>query len=906
MRCTLFAVAGAAACIAGSAGAQGVALSRNAPGDFELATGRTATIAFSVRNTTSSPLLVAPVIRAPSGWTVVAGAVSFAIGASGQDLWIVGLSIPQSAAAGRYRVDLALESPAGVVRDSLHVIVGRSRGLETYVSARPAYTLKAGSYSAQFSVRNTGNGPARVRLYAHSAQGVAKLATPAVVAIAPGSVAPVDVKVALSGNEDRASDDVLDLRVVDEVDTTITAESSVKVAIVAKPQRFAGRYHSINALLRGRLVGKGTGVAPFEISGGGRLHENSGALVDFYCRGPVSGYSSVGERNECRGSLRGDNYSLRIGDYAYSISSLSTTGEPGIGAAVDLSRAGIRGGAFGQRFRWNPVGGTELGAYVALQSSPRSPNRLALNFVTRSLAPVAGNVATLDASLGFGPLGVLSAEYAASRGDSRTGRAGSVRVSRDSERARYEAGYQSASPAFAGLQRGTAYRFLSGSVDPVRLVSLHASLNDYDATRRLAAVGSPNEHLTSGLAGATFFQRFTVDAVAMNRSRAGGVGGRVTHRGVRVSAAQQLGFITLAGDVERGLARDDILATQQGYSRFTFSPRISLGGQGLGFYYSFDDGRSAIGESGGAVAIGAGGSLRLPGGTNLSFNALRVRPRVPGDVYRLQLDARGSHTLANGHTLGARVHLLNGIAPSLERQRGNTVFFEYGLPLRVPVAAVKTAGRVEGRVVDAVTGRGIPSALVALGGKAALTNANGQVRFWGLEPGEHPLLVGDDRTASGSVLSGDSRVTVKAEMRAVARFEVALTPGARVTASVRRFVAARVDISGAGADSLADAGAMEHVMVRLAGARDTLYQVTAQDGVADFGDVAPGTWTMSVMDAELGEFEELKPAALDLGLAAGGRSRTEFRIVPASRKVRILDDSGDAQSETLVVRRLQN
>src|SRR6185503_18831073 len=123
--------------------------------------------------------------------------------------------------------------------------------------------------------------------------------------------------------------------------------------------------------------------------------------------------------------------------------------------------------------------------------------------------------------------------------------------------------------------------------------------------------------------------------------------------------------------------------------------------------------------------------------------------------------------------------------------------------------------------------------------------------------------------------------------RRAATFAVALAQGARVRASVRQSAFSAGEATSE-RDSLVDAGAFESAVVALQGARDTIYQSSDGDGRVDFGVVAPGTWTMRVVAADLPAYYSLDVEQYQLLVHAGEKRTMEFRVIPKRRSVKLI------------------
>ena len=189
------------------------------------------------------------------------------------------------------------------------------------------------------------------------------------------------------------------------------------------------------------------------------------------------------------------------------------------------------------------------------------------------------------------------------------------------------------------------------------------------------------------------------------------------------------------------------------------------------------------------------------------------------------------------------------------------------MPLRLPISRLRTPGRVRGRVVDAVTGTGVPGALVRLGPQVAITDRDGEVGFGGVPVGEHRLSMSQETSFADAVFVDDPTVRVDSTQPAPTTFRLAIARGARVNIAARRYTAQRTGIAGT-PDSLVDAGPLANATLVLTGGRDTLYRTTTEKGTATFTDVPPGHSVIAIT-GDAPAFHRFEPHRATRRLEAG-------------------------------------
>jgi hypothetical protein len=288
------------------------------------------------------------------------------------------------------------------------------------------------------------------------------------------------------------------------------------------------------------------------------------------------------------------------------------------------------------------------------------------------------------------------------------------------------------------------------------------------------------------------------------------------------------------------------------------------------------------------MAFGVDAQLQITRTTRFSVSGTDTRTFAPDGGYTYG-DVRLSQLLPMGGELSARVRL--GGRDVHEAAIGQKLaYLEYSTPLQLPTGPTRSPGRVQGRVVDRQTGRGVEGALVRLGPQAAITDGDGRVEFAGLPAGAYRVSLAQQLSSGSTVFSGNPDVEVDNVSRAPTRFAVAIEPAGRISGLVRRMVLARTGIGGA-PDSLADGGPMQGIGVVLAGVRDTLYRTTDLAGGFEFTDVPSGSWTLIVV-GEVPDQTQWEVEKVPVALKSGGQERVAFRLVPRRRRVRIVSGDG--------------
>ena len=367
---------------------------------------------------------------------------------------------------------------------------------------------------------------------------------------------------------------------------------------------------------------------------------------------------------------------------------------------------------------------------------------------------------------------------------------------------------------------------------------------------------------------------------------------RGTQRGLRATGAYAMGALTVSGGVERGRVEDNRTPTAHDYTLLSLSLSADVGSRlAISVFGAHNEGENLTGAGNGVVNAGASLHAQLPFSLTFSLASSAQRATLgvlnSSGAWFSQSDARLDYRFSNGSSLGIRERVWQN--PTLQGSfNANAMYLEYRTPLRIPVGPLRSRGRVVGRVTRAETGAPLGGVAVRLGDYAAVTDRDGRATFQGLDPALYHVMLDATGPAAGAVLSGNVTVDLRESPERLSEFSVAVSRGARVGVLLRRLVRAAGTI-GVHSDSLVSAGGLANVLVTLAGARDTIYRSSDEQGRVDFGAVTPGAWTLVVRPADLPEHSVLDVERVAVILAAGEQRVIEFRIVPQRRAVTFIE-----------------
>jgi hypothetical protein len=848
----------------------------------------TITAAFLVANRREDSVTVRTRLELPPEWSVLTTIDTLRAGPQSSELLILGIIVPSRTLAGAYPVRVWVTSasdPEGTV-DSVIVLVPERIGTDVTLLDRPGYVVSGRAYESGFQVRNRGNRTATISLTVRSSVGAVSLSD-SVLRLAPNESREVRARVRTPEGMNAAIDDVVEVVATHKEGPAVEpVRGSSRVTIVPEPSRTIEHFLRIPARVNLRAA-TADGVSPLEVFGQGLIRDRGDARLDFLFRGPSGAASAFGERDEYRVELRAPAWRVRAGDHMFAVSSLTAAGQPGFGFGADGDRGIFSAGAYSQQFRRVPERGDEVGAFIGVR--PAEGSSLAINVVNRSGGSLPGAIGSASALLERWNL-TSELEYARSRRSDAEGDARTARLSGMTRLGSFDLGHSFADTAFSGSQRGGEHNYVTAHSQPVGAVTfgLNGSRHRTDLSR---TTGVPYEELLRTAAiSATFFQKVTVEGGNVGRETiVSGAREAGEQWGIRSRADHDFMFGSLMLEIERG--RGESSAASRWYSDVSLGARRPFRWGHASLYTQRYTGGGITKGAAGSVTLGGDAAIRVLRSMHATVIAYSTRQDLPNAQWHSQVDALLSRGVRNGAIVTLRARLLGGGTRAVSQQ--SVVYLEYGMPLRLPVAPLRTPGRVTGRVIDAASGHGVAGALVRLGPQVAITDRNGEVSFGGVPGGQHRLSMSQETSFANAVFVGDPTLVVDSARVRPTTFSLAIARSARVDVDVRRFTATRT--TGAGSDSLREAGAVSNATLVLAGERDTLYRTSNEDGRAVFTDIPPGRWSLFIR-GDMPAFTRFEPDRLELSLEPGEQEKVGFRLVPRRREIQVIGDGQELRA----------
>jgi hypothetical protein len=862
------------------------------PAAVEAAPGGPATLVFRLTNASGRTLTVSGQAVLPAGWRAVASDLPTPLAAGAGETRPVGFTVPAGARPGAYVVRYTASAEGFASADSAVVRVREIRALEVRAGAAPRFAVAGDAYTASFSVRNRGNAAARVRLSATGSRGSAARPDVADVLLGPGEERPVRVTVTpAAGPADGAAViDRVELRASSIADTSVRAAATTRVQVVAHAASgVQDRFHRLPVEVRlrtGDAGGQGTTAIP-SISGAGTLSAGGGTRVDFLARPRDPRPSLLADPGEYRLGITGRGFDVRLGDGIYALSRLTEPGRSAFGAGGSIAAGPLVASAFTARPRNGFAGATETGGFAGLRFGPVT--RLGVGYLQRT-GRDSGAVTTARATVV--PVRGTTLDAEAGRSVDGNGTATSLEAYGSRPRISFSVRHLRADSAYPGPQRGVSEDWGSLTLRPVGAFHLGASIGRRTGGENVYGELLPILFRTPRLVRSArgeigYGGLLTLEM--LDEQRAGGRLGAEYDRESRTMAASSTlrhGRSWLQPRVELGTVTDRATGETSPARRLSLRAGAAAGAASVSASVErFQGTVLETGEVRDGVSASVDAQARLATGTGVRVSASGTR--APGAFVPEAgaVEVGVDQALPFGHRIEARARVAGGSTTGAPR----TAFtVDYVVPVGVPVARLRDAGEVSGRLFDAETGQGLAGVPVRLGDRVVATDRRGRWSFGGVTPGTYYLEV--DRLTAGvdrvtqrpmplkvTVVGGEAR-----------REEVGMVRGARVDGSVHVYDFAPGAEGPGDGRPLVDAGALGGVTIELSREGETQRRVSDASGAFALTGLAPGRWRLSIDAADLPPHHYAEADTQGVHLAPGETREVRIRIVPRFRPVQIV------------------
>jgi len=847
---------------------------------------------FTVENVSRMPIEVESRVVLPPGWQPVMPPAPYTLAPGESALKLVSFTIPEGASGGNYPVRFE-------ARDRHRPGVGDGYGIEVEVAASmhlqvvmlelPDFAISGDVIDAAVLLRNAGNVRAAVTFKVDGRSISSVTPEEGTVLLEPAETRRVELAVAL-GKVTR--------RTMGRITFTATADESSSAvgsgAIQIEPRaRAFDALRTLDSRVEARFVGRDAPLsnsAGFQpaIWGGGILSEERADTLRYHFRGPdrrASGTFGAAEEYWVR--YDNQEFVAGAGDLTYGLTPLTEPGRLGRGAFVGVERDRWGMNAYGMRDEFGNGQADQIGFGAQWRLQPAGT--LGLNLLRRGEPGERGEdiwtmrVQSFDSS-DFN----LDLELARSFDGETRGGAWRFGLRDDRRAVRYYALGWSADSGFKGPLRDKLYlstgfdypnpgslgirgylRIQDWNLTPLEEIEpdLRSRNTLYDRMRSAPTDREASLGVSHAL-GAN--ANGTLDLVY--RDRAGNTSG--TQSANRESRSWRAGLnrswrnLSLTYSLERGVGRESDVAEPFDTSLQILSGSLRVGQfQTYGVYWMRDENSELDERDPRRESSGFSASYGGVGKWSMNFNAQRSRSRFgPAAIYDIAIVRQAER--------GGRLALY---ARQLEGRFARTDFsVSYSVPFAMPVMRRSDVATLRGRVFDSETAGGLENVRLRVDGTVVETNARGEFRFPAVSVGAHQIVL-ENGTEVSQVPADNSPLSVTVSRKDTQSVMIAMVRSGTIGVLVTLHAA----------DSQSSRGA-PGVLMSFRNGETILRRLTDATGRVRLGGLAPGRWTVSLVEETLPAGFQSAGNDLELVLAPGGSVSAEIPLTPERREMRML------------------
>ncbi|MBN2049922.1 MAG: carboxypeptidase regulatory-like domain-containing protein, partial [Spirochaetales bacterium] len=218
------------------------------------------------------------------------------------------------------------------------------------------------------------------------------------------------------------------------------------------------------------------------------------------------------------------------------------------------------------------------------------------------------------------------------------------------------------------------------------------------------------------------------------------------------------------------------------------------------------------------------------------------------------------------------------------------VTITFSTPFPIPVSVKRNIGRIEGKILDAVSGKPAQDIVLRLGDAVAATDPFGRYSFHSLPPGLHRLYV-DPASLPADYIAMEKMPLEVTVSDTTTEKDIRITRAAGITG---RIVLFRFDrnyrwLGGDQGAAYIDPTGMPGVLLTAAGPAGIRRALSGDDGNFSFPPLVPGEWKLTVPEGALPEGHFLAKGEFDLVLEPGQQEDIIIKIFPKVRQIRFID-----------------
>jgi hypothetical protein len=416
--------------------------------------GGVSTLVYRVSTRTPGLRSLVASLSLPAGWITIGDALPLDLVGPGSAVGFLSVRVPASTIAGGYPLELAVQDAdrlSAGTSETVTVVIETAYGLELSIPAPTQYVRAGDDVTTSVVLRNLGNSPVSVWLDVTGPPEARARLDSTRVRLAPTSSRTLVLTMTTDERINREELYETYIRAEAEGNTRSFVSASLRIHVIPLFARSEGRATIEPVQITLQSVGD-------ERGSGGQL----GASSSFAALGGTLDFDMLvanrrdmpifGSRDTYRMAYSNEQFALRLGDQVQFLSPLTSTGDYGAGAGMELNRGRLFVKSFAQRTRHMLPAQSVAGGSLGLRAGK---SKLTVNALNR-VGAYAGTVVSARGEFSpFSPKHTMDLECGLDSGADFGDPSCSVDVVGRTSGLSYSGRLLDTSPTYPGTRSGT-------------------------------------------------------------------------------------------------------------------------------------------------------------------------------------------------------------------------------------------------------------------------------------------------------------------------------------------------------------------------------------------------------------------------------------------------------------------
>lgn len=889
------------------------------------------TTAFRVTNLSSLEQEFEAEIDLPEGWKLITREFPFSLSPNQTEITLISFHVPSYALAGKYTLTYRVHSRDNPSLSDLYtftVIVLTVRKLDIQVIKKTDYAIAGEKYSILYQVKNRSNQTELFRIAISNHDDLKLFMDRFEYSLKPGESTQISVNIQSDENIKRQIKQVIFAELISKTTEEIMASVSSKVIIIPRniKRSLPYRYYPIQTSLKAFRTFNMEDKYGFQldVKGEGTLDEKKEKNLEFHLRGPSAyGKSVLGRYDEYNAHYYTDKYSIKLGDFRYSLSQLTEHSRYGRGIQGSINLNNFKVGGYFEKSRWMFGPTREIAGFVDYYLN--DDNYIGINYLNKKDDKQINDIYSVEGNVKIFKDTDIQLEGSVSNKNGKTEYARLFSLSGLEKGYAYSLRYIYATRNFPGYYRDTKYIIANLSVPIISNLRLSGRIQDQkrnfdlDTTRYSAPY---TKQYTFGL-NYNLKSNFRFSVLMRQRSSEDRLPARLfdyEEDGFVLQLDSRLKYVGFSFYTNWGETYNKITQKSAEMVRYRFSSSLYLNKwQRYSFYAMYD--KSSIYRIGNSKRWILGMDCNIHFSDKFYFS-LRYKTNSSTEEYytnRDLLEGYLRYRLPNDHriSLQCRQTLLKN---SIDKKE-TAFLLNYQAPFNVPIGLKKYVGSVSGKVYNMETGDPLKNIIIRLNNFSVVTDDNGKFIFPALNPGKYLLSVDKASIGLDKITVPDTPISLEVLPKEEKELTINIVKGAILSGQINIYKYVSADDSslkkqiiieeqgktirkfylvGEGKDgrSLYKNGGIPNIIVEIQNEDRVLRVVTDGHGQFKFSELKPGTWRVKLYDNNLPPYHKFEKEMFKVGLEPGDKHELQIKVFPIKRKIRFRNSGGTLKQKS--------